>query len=159
MSKFEILHLWTTDEIQASIHPEKRGWDSAWNRATDVVYDMYATFAYPVSAHNDIEDPGYIEVGRWTTYRFEIDRTEINHQIKHLKLGLQDLSIDVIELPNLEVITGSDTMWTYLDRPWIKSRPAHNHLGLRAGCILSTCSHRHEGRLVIEDIYLPTTVF
>ena len=110
---------WTTDEIQASVSPDKKGWDSAWNRATDVVYDMYATFAHPVSAHNDIQDPGYMEIGRWTTYRFEIDRTQVNHQIKHLRLGLQDLNIDVVELPNLEVLTGSETMWTYLDRPKI----------------------------------------
>ncbi|KAL6857989.1 hypothetical protein ACO1O0_005435 [Amphichorda felina] len=91
-----------------------------WYRTTDVSEDLLASFKYPVALHSDVADPEYMEVGRWTTFRFvlETNSSEAMTSAQQLRFALEDFNIMYKDSPNFEITPRDKPLiWTLLDHP------------------------------------------
>ncbi|KAK5998750.1 RNA-dependent RNA polymerase 1 [Cladobotryum mycophilum] len=119
-------YFWKNDDVVNSFSARNTYWSSrdTWNRATDIAYDYYAPLRYPVAVHNDIPDPGYMEIGRWTTFRLclksETDSERLS--IQYLKMALEDFNIKLQVSSDFTITRSKNTMWDHLNHPPIIGR-------------------------------------
>ena len=91
-----------------------------WHRSTDVAENLLASFKYPVALHSEVPDPAYMEIGRWTTFRFvlEAKSTEAIASVQQLRFALEDFNILYKDSPNFDISFGDKPIiWTLLDHP------------------------------------------
>ncbi|KAF4124615.1 RNA-dependent RNA polymerase [Geosmithia morbida] len=89
-----------------------------WSRTTDVAEDINVPLAYPISLHNDMKDPEHIDIGRWTTFHFVLDKNSGPREsaIARLCSALEELNIRFVRTPDIEILPRSDAIvWQRLN--------------------------------------------
>lgn len=89
-------------------------------RATDIAEDLLAPIHHPVAIHTPVDDPHYMEIGRWTTFRFVLpnDTEGARAALQHLQDALEDFNIQFITCPVFQVSSYSaqdETIWSYMN--------------------------------------------
>lgn len=112
-------------DVRDTISADLKIWSNqdTWNRATDVAENLEIPSKYPIALHNEVPDPEYMEIGRWTTFRFvvedsDMEGTEASTLIKQLRYALEDLNVSYEDSPNFVVSPGAKSVLrTRLDHP------------------------------------------
>ncbi|KAJ4264024.1 hypothetical protein NW762_006063 [Fusarium torreyae] len=115
-------YYWKVSDVRSTFSDEGKNWSvmESWNRATDIVEEAGLPMRYPVSLYTDFQDPGFIDIGRWTTLRFILDgRTDetraINEQIVS---ALDDFNITTHVKNDFQITHGVQAdMWKLLEHP------------------------------------------
>ncbi|POR32573.1 RNA-dependent RNA polymerase 1 [Tolypocladium paradoxum] len=135
-------YFWRMGDVQSTFLNDIQSWSisDVWHRATDIAQDFNAPMQYPVAVHNDIKDPGYIEIGRWTTFRLVLGghaQRENDAPLQQVREALEDFNVSVQRCDDFDVQKGSQAMWDYLDHPPIvASRQASALLEMDASPII-----------------------
>lgn len=109
-------YYWRNNTLAETMPGHVKAWriQDCWYRATDVVANLSAPLYYPIAIYNDIKDPEFTVVGRWTTMRFVVDA--YSEALKHLRLALEDSNIAVIDSPQFQYEPASKpSIWGLLD--------------------------------------------
>ncbi|KAF7559484.1 hypothetical protein G7046_g4667 [Stylonectria norvegica] len=115
-------YYWRKHDARDTFSDDVKNWNvtEAWYRATDIVENVDLPLNYPVALHTDLNDPGYIDIARWTTFRFVLDGQSeeariLNHQLKTI---LDDFNITTTICDDFEVTTGGPAaMWNHIEHP------------------------------------------
>ncbi|RSM03201.1 hypothetical protein CEP52_007537 [Fusarium oligoseptatum] len=116
-------YYWRQPNIRSSFSNDVN-WSTmeTWNRATDLVEQAGIPMKHPIALHNDYKDPGFIDIGRWTTIRFVLDGSTPKGNLENQQLisALDDFNIttQVHEDGEFHVTHGTHAdMWKHLDQP------------------------------------------
>lgn len=114
-------YFWSINDIETTLSNNAQIWSDrdTWYRATDIVQDLDVPMNYPVAIRNIVDDPEYVEIGRWTTLRLVLagNPSHENQGIQRLRTALQDVNVAVVNCPDFDCRRGGKTMWDYLDHP------------------------------------------
>ncbi|KAF4510132.1 hypothetical protein G6O67_002046 [Ophiocordyceps sinensis] len=114
-------YFWRTNDIDLTFAKNPQIWSdrNTWYRATDIAEDLEMPMNYPVAIRNIVDDPGYVEIGRWTTFRLVLagDPSHENQGIQRLRVALEDVNVTVVHCGDFQFQRGGKTMWDYLDHP------------------------------------------
>lgn len=113
-------YFWKMDDVEASFIDRPTIWSftDLWFRATDIANDPSLPMKHPVAVHNEIDDPGYMEIGRWTTFRLVISQQKEMGCIDSpdlMRMALEDFNVTVHRSDAFEVREAGKTMWDFLD--------------------------------------------
>jgi RNA-dependent RNA polymerase len=113
-------YFWKVEDPSLSMQGNSMTWNirDMYRRATVIAEDVEASLQHPVAIHTPTDDPHYIEIGRWTTFRFVLpnDTEEAQMAAQHLQYALEDFNIRFINCPVFEVSSESaDDIWSYLN--------------------------------------------
>ena len=114
-------YYWKTRDTKSTISSDQSSWShqDIWNRATDIAEDMEAPLRYPVALNDQVEDPQYIEIGRWTTFRFHLDqRSEVQKEsLEQLSLALSGLGVSTRASSGMDIqLPSKPVIWSLLDQ-------------------------------------------
>ncbi|KAI8722183.1 RNA-dependent RNA polymerase [Fusarium sp. LHS14.1] len=117
-------YYWKRSNIRSSFSDEAYNWNTSetWNRATDLVEQAGIPMKHPVALHNDYKDPGFIDIGRWTTIRFVLVGSTPEAKLANQQVvnALDDFNIttQVHEDGDFRVTHGAHAdMWKHLEQP------------------------------------------
>lgn len=84
--------------IASTFEDDPRNWNSfeALSRATDIVQHVGVPMQHPISLHTKSDDPGFINIGRWTTFRLILstrDQLDRDGSIEQLLSSLDDFGV------------------------------------------------------------------
>lgn len=87
-------YFWKRGDFEGTFSANRRCWYSRdlWCRVTDIVTDTAALYQTPVSLPNEPEDPNFVNLGRWTTFRFIVEKSKETDSVLH---SLEDFNICV----------------------------------------------------------------
>ncbi|GKU18479.1 unnamed protein product [Fusarium langsethiae] len=122
-------YYWRTPNIRSTLSDEVNVWyaGDSWNRATDIVEEASLPMQYPIALNNNFKSSDFIDIGRWTTLRFELDgkTEEVKDLNRQLVSVLHDFNITTIVRRDFHVAHGTHAeMWKYLD--YHASAKGHN---------------------------------
>lgn len=115
-------YFWKLEHPFQSILEDATAWNlrDSYRRATDIAENVLASVHHPIAIHNAVDDPQYMEIGRWTTFRFVISKDTAEGQLalQQLQDMLEDFNIRFVTCPIFGISSHSpqdDTIWSYLD--------------------------------------------
>ncbi|CAM1502120.1 Fc.00g041040.m01.CDS01 [Cosmosporella sp. VM-42] len=120
--QFPPQYYWKRDDVKATFSDAAKSWNQneAWYRATDIVESPGCQMKHPIALHTNFQDPGYIDLGRWTTFRFILEgkSEEVKALNQQVMNALEDFNIPTKICDKFEVIHGQQAeMWEHLDHP------------------------------------------
>ncbi|KAI9163352.1 RNA-dependent RNA polymerase 1 [Paramyrothecium foliicola] len=100
-------------------HLSEDTWEErrAWHRISDTCEDRNMQLKYPIALFNKVHDPGYMELGRWTTIRLvmkdNIKSADFDFK-QELVMALEDFNVVIRTRDDLELITlGDEGTWMH----------------------------------------------
>ncbi|ROT34698.1 RdRP-domain-containing protein [Sodiomyces alkalinus F11] len=84
-----------SNDVAPSLDADRRVWSSndQWHRITHIMQDLLLPQDYTVGLANAWSDPAFIDIGRWTTLRLDLDCDST--VIAQFLCALNDLNIDI----------------------------------------------------------------
>lgn len=115
-------HYWKNHDVPSTFSDEVRNWNltEAWYRATDIVEQLGVSMRHSVTLHNEYDDPGYVDIGRWTTFRFILDGQSERGRTAYQQLAsaLGDFNVKIRLDDDFQVTDGNQAkMWQHLEHP------------------------------------------
>lgn len=122
-------YYWKMDDVHATFSDDVTTWSSfdLWFRATDVAHNLGLPMKEPIAVHTEVDDPGYMEIGRWTTFRLVISKkTDVGYMESPdlLQRALVDFNILMPSHARFDMREAGKSMWDFLDHA---SGPANGH--------------------------------
>ncbi|KAH7158129.1 RNA dependent RNA polymerase-domain-containing protein [Dactylonectria estremocensis] len=102
--KFAPRYYWKEENSRSTIGDENKTWgeSESWYRATDILKYTGRPMQHPVALHTEYDDPGFIDIGRWTT----------------LTSALEDFNIVSPVSDNFKATPGqAPELWGHLEHP------------------------------------------
>ncbi|KJZ69606.1 hypothetical protein HIM_10994 [Hirsutella minnesotensis 3608] len=115
-------YFWRMEDLQPAFADNAQSWNAKdlWYRATDVAQDLEMPLNYPVAIRTEVDDPEYVDIGRWTTFRLILSGNP-NHEKKgareQVRAALEEHNVPIINCQGFKFETAGKSMWDYLDRP------------------------------------------
>lgn len=90
-----------------------------WYRATDIAENLEISRRFPIAVHNDIPDPGYMEIGRWTTIRLvlEGENEAMEAAFGQIIMALEDLNVTIETHDDFAVQRDTSSIWDHINHP------------------------------------------
>ncbi|ODA78594.1 hypothetical protein RJ55_05976 [Drechmeria coniospora] len=135
-------YYWKVEDVASTFGDDDRAWSSGdlWFRATDIVRDADAPMKHPVAVHSDIDDPGRIDIGRWTAFRLVLEAHPTRGRVESPDLllsALEDFNVSVRRCADFELRPPGPSVWHYLNHPPIpRGHPASALLELSAAPVI-----------------------
>jgi RNA-dependent RNA polymerase len=108
-------YFWKREDIEDTFIEGRLMWGcwDQWYRVTYIAEDGGEIERSAVSLHTEYHDDGYIDIGRWTTLRFEMESTPEGDRLIQ---ALHDFNINTTMAPEFEVLpTQRPAVWDLLD--------------------------------------------
>ncbi|KAH0562963.1 hypothetical protein GP486_002476 [Trichoglossum hirsutum] len=100
-------------------------WD-CWFRQTDIVYDHRSLAKAPIALKKAMP---MIDIGRWTTYRFDFDIGDNSKMYDIVLSALHDFNVSVIHSNDFGMITHRQpAVWEWIDKPSVGRAPSGSFL-------------------------------
>ncbi|KAH8171855.1 RNA dependent RNA polymerase domain-containing protein [Sarocladium implicatum] len=109
-------YFWMRDDVSSSMG-EGRLWgeSDAWYRASCMADNFASPVEYPVAVACNVDEPGYVDLGRWTSCQFVFEKEQAQ-DMALLREALEDLNIRVEDGSDFDVISqGKAALWEHLD--------------------------------------------
>jgi RNA-dependent RNA polymerase len=101
-----------------------------WNRVTGINGNEFSFGSGPISLNTHTDSPGFIDIGRWTTFRFTMKGEGQGALIQRV---LHDYNINTEMVPDFNVVPGSPSvLWSLLDPPELVGRSGTHDLSFLA---------------------------
>ncbi|PHH63551.1 hypothetical protein CDD81_5738 [Ophiocordyceps australis] len=118
-------YFWKMEDVSSTLKANPEAWSAhdQWYRATGISKDLDAPLKYPVAIHNDVKDPEYIEVGRWTSFRFILPRHPEKCNVDAQLLiceALRDFNVVIERCDDLEIRQTTESMWDHINHARVK---------------------------------------
>ncbi|MBE3041115.1 RNA dependent RNA polymerase, partial [Candidatus Bathyarchaeota archaeon] len=139
-------YFWKRGDLEEMFSANRLSWYSndMWCRVTDILTDTKGVYETPISLPNEPDDPNFINLGRWTTFGFILEGSEV---LKLVLRALEDFNIKVELLDDLCVKAfKGPSFWAFLN----KRAPAPH---TKASSLLANVSDIHQRDLGFEVRY------
>lgn len=120
--QFPPQYYWKKLNVRSTFSEASKNWNAseAWYRATDILEKSDHQLRYPVALNTDFEDPGFIDIARWTTFRFVLQgQSEKEQSLNNMltdALGDWNITSEVVD--DFEISVGTQAeLWKNLDHP------------------------------------------
>ncbi|PHH80563.1 hypothetical protein CDD82_1668 [Ophiocordyceps australis] len=120
-------YFWKMEDVSWTLKANPEAWSAhdQWYRATGISKDLDAPLKYPLALHNDVKDPAYIEVGRWTSFRFIFpghpEKRDADAQLLICE-ALRDFNVVIEHCHDLEIRETTESMWDHINRARVKEQ-------------------------------------
>ncbi|PFH55980.1 hypothetical protein XA68_17243 [Ophiocordyceps unilateralis] len=134
-------YFWKVDDVLSTFSPDDTSWNEkkTWYRATNIVSYLDAPMTYSVAVHDNIDDPEYIDIGSWTTFRFvlpdQAPRKDSDTRLALLQ-ELNKVNVAVVHTNEFDFWPAGKTMWDYLDHPAVTEGRASALLDMAASPVI-----------------------
>ncbi|KPM40471.1 RNA-dependent RNA polymerase 1 [Neonectria ditissima] len=120
--KFAPRYYWKQDDMTSVFSDAAKSWGAseAWCRATDILKDVESRMEHPVALHTEYNDPGFIDLGRWTTIRFVLGGKSKEAAVLNRQLisALEDFNIISQVRDDFKAVIGkAPEIWGHLEHP------------------------------------------
>ncbi|SPO00115.1 related to RNA-dependent RNA polymerase (RdRP) SAD-1 [Cephalotrichum gorgonifer] len=108
-------YFWKRGDIKETFSANRMAWSSRdlWCRVTDILSDATGVFQSPISLPNEPSDPGFINLGRWTTFKFILEGKDALEDVLRA-LGDFNIKTDAVEDFHTKPFKGP-SFWSLLD--------------------------------------------
>ncbi|KAH6973539.1 RNA dependent RNA polymerase-domain-containing protein [Ilyonectria sp. MPI-CAGE-AT-0026] len=132
-------YYWKKPDPRSTLSEAVPSWGAseAWCRATDILEQIGSPLKHSVALHTTYDDPGFIDIGRWTAVRFVLGgkSDEAATANRQLTSALEDFNILSQASSDFQAIPGEKPeLWSHLEHPpMAEDGNALHLLGLSAG--------------------------
>lgn len=114
---FPPAYFWKRGDLEGTFSANRLSWGSRdlWCRITDILSDRNSVYGSPISLPNEPDDANFINLGRWTTFRFIIESEEKRDEVLR-SLGDFNIKVELVKEFHGERFKGP-SVWSFLDSP------------------------------------------
>lgn len=108
-----------TNDIFDTFKDNSQVWhiNNSWSRVTDIPLNYDDPMNHPVALYHNSSGMGYIEIGRWTTFRLSFDLSfgQDSEIYQHFQSALEDFNIPINRRDDIEFHIEGPCAWDWLD--------------------------------------------
>ena len=143
-------YFWKRGDLEETFAANRLAWSSRdmWCRTTDIRTDTTAVYNAPISLANDPDDPNFVNLGRWTSFRFLL---ESNEKLVEVVRALGDFNIETEAPYNFRVkpFESGTSFWSVLDPRYEKNADKN----LKTAALLADTTDTQQPKLSFEVRY------
>lgn len=142
-------YFWKRGDLEDTFSANRLAWSSRdmWCRITNIRTDTTTVYKTPISLADEPGDPNFVNLGRWTSFRFLL---EGNEKLAEVVRALGDFNIET-ETPynfRVELFDGT-SFWSVLDPRDEKITDKH----IKTAALLADITDNHRPKLSFEVRY------
>lgn len=143
-------YFWKRGDLEEAFAANRLVWSSRdmWCRTTDIRTDTTAVYDNPISLANEPDDPNFVNLGRWTSFRFLL---EGNEKLAEVVGALKDFNIETEPSCNfcVEIFEAEPSFWSILDPREAKNADKN----LKTAALLADITDTRQPKLSFEVRY------